>query len=338
MASILMFDDVTVDLLPAGYDAYAGYVDGIYANISQIRTRFPNAHILTIAVRSADIADALDIETGDATNADAPGWFKRALAAGVTKPALYTSASNVDALVEEMAAAGIARGVYRLWSAHYTNVAHLCGPATCGACKNSADATQFTSHAEGKSLDESVCATGFFTLVTPPAPVGEPVLVLGDKDPAGEVNGPVHYLQERLNTWNAKPQLALDSDFGLLTRTAVLDFQRAHGLAQDAVVGPATWTALLKNPPKITFLAPTGLRAELGIISVSWDAVPASLGEHPSGYTVKVLKGTELVKTENVAGTTAVIDGLTRNEAYDIEVTADGGQAPPGSAKITVTA
>lgn len=337
MASILMFDDVTVDLLPSGYDAYAGYVDGIFANISAIRARFPGVNILTIAVRAADVADCLDIETGDATNADAPGWYKHSLSAGVTKPALYTEASNVDALVEVMTAAGIPRGSYRLWSAHYTNVSHLCGPNTCQACHVSADATQFTNHAEGKSLDESVCAAGFFTLVTPPAPTGLPVVTMGDHDSSpADTGGVIHKLQTRLNVWGAK--LNVDGIFGLLTRTAVLDFQKARGLAQDGIVGPATWTALLKNPPLVKFAAPAGLRAELGIISVSWDVVPESQGKHPTGYTVKVLKGTEVVKTETVAGTTAVIDSLVRNDVYEIEVEANGGQAPPGSAKITVTA
>lgn len=334
MASILMFDDVTVDLLPAGYDAYAGYVDGIFENIAQIRARFPNAHILTIAVRASDVADALDVEAGDASNDEAPGWFRKSLAAGVTRPCLYTSASNADSLVDVMTNAGIPRGAYRLWSAHYTNVAHLCGPNTCRACNISADATQFTSHAEGKTLDESVCAGGFFTLVTPPAPTGMPVLVMGDNDT--DASGPVHKLQARLNVWGFK--VTEDGIFGLNTRTAVLDFQKLRGLTQDAIVGPATWTALLRNPPLVKFAAPAGLRAELGIISVSWDTVPESQGKHPTGYTVHVLDGTTVVKTEEVAGTTAVIDGLTRNKVYEIEVSANGGQAAPGSAKITVTA
>lgn len=141
MSNILMFDDVDVSLLPAGYD-YAGYTDGIYANLAEIRARFPGAKILTIAVRSSDVADCLDIEPGDATIADCPAWFKHALGAGVTKPCIYTSVSNVDALVQEMTSAGIPRTAYRLWTAHYGNGQHLCGPTTCGLTNATADATR----------------------------------------------------------------------------------------------------------------------------------------------------------------------------------------------------
>lgn len=335
MATILMFDDVDVALLPAGYDAYAGYVDGWYMNVAQIKARFPNANLLSIAVRASDVAECLDIEYLDATNDQAPAWFRLALAHGVTKPCLYTSAGNADALVSTMNKAGIARSAYRLWTAHYTNVSHLCGPNTCHECQASADATQFTSTAQGKNLDESVCAGGFFTLITP-KPNTPPVVLMGDVDPAGETNGPVHYLQERLNVWGA--HLVLDGDFGAGTKAAVLAFQAAHKLTQDAVVGPATWSALLKNPPPVQFAAPQGLHAELGIISLSWDAVPASQGKSPTGYTVTVLEAGKVVKTQNVVGTTAVIDGLTRNQVYELEVTANGGQAAPGTGKLAVTA
>lgn len=332
MANILFFDDVEADLLPAGYDAYAGYVDGIFANIATIKARFPSAFILTIAVKSADIADVLDIETGDATNDDAAAWFKRALASGITKPCFYTEASNVDALVDKLTIAGIPRSSYKIWSAHYAQGNHICGPNTCKATSTACEATKFTQNAEGKSLDESAAITSFFTLVTPAAPTGHPTLS------AGDTGADVRTLQERLNVWGAHPALTVDGDFGPATTSALRTFQSAHHLTVDAVAGPATWTALLKNPPKIQFAAPTGVRIEAGIISVSWDTVPASQGVHPTGYTVNILDGGNVVKTVNVAGTTAVIDGLIRNKVYEVEITADGGQATPGSAKISVTA
>jgi hypothetical protein len=105
----------------------------------------------------------------------------------------------------------------------------------------------------------------------------------------------------------------------------------------DSIVGPATWTALLKNPPKVQFSAPTGVRVETGIISVSWDTVPASQGVHPTGYAVHVSTGGAVVKTVNTVGTTAVIDGLEHDKIYELEILAEGGQATPGSAKISVT-
>lgn len=337
MSNILMFDDVNVGLLPKA-DAYAAYVDGYYQNIAQVKAKFPQAHVLSIAVFPMHVADCLDIEPGDATNAQAPGWFKMALKGGITKPCLYTSADNVDALVAVMSGAGIPRTAYRLWSAHYGGGQHICGPATCGLCHTAADATQFTDRANNSSLDESVCDDTFFTIITPPTPNPQPVLTVGDKDPAGETNGPVHYLQERLNVWGANPVLTLDADFGPATLNAVKAFQAKVHLTVDGVVGPMTWAAVIKPPPVVHFAAPAGLRVEAGIISVSWDAVAASLGHNPTGYTVHVLDGATVVKTENVAGTTAVIDGLVRNKVYEIVVYANGGQAEPGSAKIAVTA
>lgn len=333
MTNILMFDDTNVELLPKA-DAYAAYVDGIYENVGQVRTKFPGAHILSIAVKAADLADALDIEAGDAVNSDAPGWFKRALASGVSKPCLYTSASNADALVEEMAKAGIVRSAYRLWTAHYGKGEHLCGPTTCGECHATADATQFTDRANGESLDESVCLADFFTHVLPPPPVTHPTLTMGDKDSGP--NGPVAQLQHRLDVWGFT--VAVDGIFGPNTFKAVEAFQTKKKLTVDGIVGPATWTAILKNPPQVQFAAPTGLRAEVGIISISWDAVGPSQGKEPSGYTVSVKDAGALVKAINVAGTTAVIDGLIRNKVYDIDVYADGGQAAPGTATIAVTA
>lgn len=38
-----------------------------------------------------------------------------------------------------------------------------------------------------------------------------------------------------------------DGDFGANTRSAVLRFQRSRDLAQDAIIGPATWEALLRG-------------------------------------------------------------------------------------------
>jgi hypothetical protein len=43
--------------------------------------------------------------------------------------------------------------------------------------------------------------------------------------------------------------LGVDGGFGRNTRRAVLSFQRSHGLTADGIVGPATWSALLRYRP-----------------------------------------------------------------------------------------
>lgn len=156
-----MFDDVNIALDPPDAYAYAGYVDGRYANFDALKRAFPKAKHLSITV-FGDRADCYDIEPGDGTNADVYAWFVAMQAADVWRPCVYTSADNLVAMQSTMAANGFARDSYRLWSAHYTGVPHFCGPKTCGYGLSQVDATQFTSRALGRSLDESLVADDFF--------------------------------------------------------------------------------------------------------------------------------------------------------------------------------
>jgi peptidoglycan hydrolase-like protein with peptidoglycan-binding domain len=59
----------------------------------------------------------------------------------------------------------------------------------------------------------------------------------------GERSRAVATVQQRLAA--NRICVAVDGDFGPLTRRAVVAFQRAHGLATDGVVGPRTWGALV---------------------------------------------------------------------------------------------
>jgi hypothetical protein len=330
-----MFDDVTVALLPPGYSAYAGYVDGAFENIPQVRARFPGAHILTIAVRASDIAMVLDVEAGDATIAEAPAWYRLALGAGVSKPCLYTSVSNLDSLISMMTTHNIPRAAYRVWTAHYGAGQHICGPGTCRLTSYDADATQFTSRANNESLDESVCLDNFFTPVIVKTP-GEPVLIQGDTDSG--TGGAVTRLQQRLNVWKAAPAIHVDGDFGLLTKTGVMEFQKLRGLTIDGIVGPQTWAGLMKVPPVVPFAIPVGLRAEVDIVDIGWDAVPAVDGKHPTGYRINILDAGHPVQELTSTGTSVTIKGLARNKVYEIEVSALGGEGTPGVARIAVTA
>lgn len=164
---IVMYDDVAVGLIPLLARAIAGYVDGIYGTWAYIVAHFPKAKKVSIATSASHLADILDVEKGDARIDQVPAWLNRAHSLwkprkdGPSKPGVYTSESNLEALVSTLQGAGIPRSSYLLWSAHYGAGEHICGPDTCGS-KVKADATQFTDKAQGKSLDESLCEPWFF--------------------------------------------------------------------------------------------------------------------------------------------------------------------------------
>jgi peptidoglycan hydrolase-like protein with peptidoglycan-binding domain len=63
----------------------------------------------------------------------------------------------------------------------------------------------------------------------------------------GSRGSAVRGVQNQLNYYNLKGTglLAVDGIFGSLTRQAVLDFQRSHGLTADGIVGPITWRHLV---------------------------------------------------------------------------------------------
>lgn len=181
MSLVRMLDDVNTTLLEQYVasdkpGAVAGYVNGKYDNYATLAAKYAPAglHLISIDVANKPAAGAqcLDIESGDATVADAPAWFKATQAAGKAAndlryyPKLYTSESNLASLVATMTKEGVARDEYMLWSAHYTNSAHICGPKTCGSSVQ-ADATQWTSSYKGVSLDASECYGYFFA--GPPA-------------------------------------------------------------------------------------------------------------------------------------------------------------------------
>jgi hypothetical protein len=169
IVTLTMYDSTNVGTLPHGADAYAGYVQGLFPTFAALQRMFTasGTHLLSIAVFASGNADCLDIESGDATNAQAPGWVKRQLARGAQRPCLYTSVSNMDALMTTLGGAGISRAEIRLWSAHYGQGKHICAPGTCGLTRHACDGTQWTDAALGRSLDESVLLTNFFSLSAP---------------------------------------------------------------------------------------------------------------------------------------------------------------------------
>ena len=165
-----MYDSTEPGQIPGSATAVAGYVGGRWPDFAEEMRRWPHAQQLSIAINASEDAECLDVETGDATPAEAPGWFKRQRARGRLRTKLYCSLSVVPALEAEMSRAGIHRSEYQIWSAHYSGVPHICGPSE--GLSSPADATQWTDRALGRNLDESLCSDAFF-LPSPYVPADE---------------------------------------------------------------------------------------------------------------------------------------------------------------------
>jgi hypothetical protein len=130
---------------------------------------FPKAQHLSIALFAASNADALDVEAGASAPSDIPGWYARQLQRGISRPVIYASASTMNGtILALLSQAGISRAQTRLWTAHYGEGEHICGPASCGALSVDADGTQWTSSALGLVLDQSLLADDFFSTTTEP--------------------------------------------------------------------------------------------------------------------------------------------------------------------------
>lgn len=248
--TVTMFDNVNLNLLPSGAAAYAGYVDGRFKNFSQLQAKFPHAHLLSIAVFAENDADCLDVETGDATPSEAMVWIVRQFERGVKRPVLYADASTMRTIISLMADAGVPRNTLRLWSAHYTNHPHFCGPHTCGEIPLDVDGTQWTDNALGRSLDQSVMDDSFFGVVPAP-PVNNdwqvkmmnklPVIKPNDTDAVGVEF--IHRVQAILtDVFGYKT--AIDGIYGPDSQSQIRKLQLRYGLTADVIVGPDTWNVL----------------------------------------------------------------------------------------------
>jgi len=251
---ITMYDSIDVSQIPGDAQAVAGYVGGSWPTFASLAAKFPNAQRLSIAVNSGEDADCLDIEPGNATAGDVPGWFARQRARGVARPCLYASVSTMGSLLGVLRLAGISRSSVRLWAAHYAGQ-HICGPGSCGQVSVPMDGCQWTSTALGRNLDESLLVDGFFSGAPSPswqeAMVNAlPTLKQGASDVSGQPLA-VHRVQllvGGIGVWNnlgAVTQVKVDGSFGPATAAAVCRVQQFFGLTIDGICGQATWTALI---------------------------------------------------------------------------------------------
>lgn len=115
-----MYDAVTLSNVPTSSpQMVAGYVNGLYANMGELRSRFPNAvHVgitITASHNSLD-APVLDVETGDATPSQAVGWAQRQRSLG-GDPTCYCNTSTWPDVISAFRSAGVAQPHY--WVAQY---------------------------------------------------------------------------------------------------------------------------------------------------------------------------------------------------------------------------
>ena len=131
-----MFDAVNWVSIPANAEMVAGYLDGPISKWpAEAWQHFPNAIKVAIVVfASTDDGMVLDVENGDATPEEAPGWADRRRKAG-GDPTVYCSLATWAAVRAAFIAQGIAEPHY--WIADWDGVDEL--PAGAVAVQYRAD-------------------------------------------------------------------------------------------------------------------------------------------------------------------------------------------------------
>lgn len=126
------YDSTTAADLPTDGALYLAYVDGRYANYSQVKTRFPRKPVarVTVTGRTFD-ADVIDVEPGDVTPAGAAVWAKGKLARGQF-PVLYFPESSRAAVVSALHANGVDPSKVGFFPAQYDGKAQLNQPGDVG--------------------------------------------------------------------------------------------------------------------------------------------------------------------------------------------------------------
>jgi hypothetical protein len=115
----MMFDGVEAGSVPAGAALYAGYVDGEWQSYDPLAAAYPGALHVSICVTSSDSARVLDVENGDASPDEAPGWAARQRAAGTAYPTVYMNESTWASVQAAFADQGVAPPLY--WVAAYVD-------------------------------------------------------------------------------------------------------------------------------------------------------------------------------------------------------------------------
>lgn len=117
----IMFDSVTARDIPLDAQMVAGYINGTYKWTDADWARFPNAVKVRIATQ-ANVNDGhvLDVEPGDATPAQAPGWVVKRRQAGVDPTVYCNELNGWQAVRQAFRDQGVPEPHY--WVARYNNM------------------------------------------------------------------------------------------------------------------------------------------------------------------------------------------------------------------------
>ena len=154
---LLMYDSITIADMPGDADVYLGYVNGSWPTFGQLAAKFPGKRYLDLAVSADHDATGLDVEVGDATPEQVPGWVARQHARGVALPVVYAARDTMTQVLQL-----VDRATIRVLTAHVGKGPHLCGPA-CG-WGFIADGTQWAFPGQGSPghYDISMLVDTFF--------------------------------------------------------------------------------------------------------------------------------------------------------------------------------
>jgi hypothetical protein len=135
----LMFDSVNYRAIPAGSELVAGYVDGRRSKWpAEAWDAFPGRILVRIAVlATTNDGHVLDVETGNATPDEVPGWLAMRRAAGVD-PTVYGNAETIRDVEAICIAAGVT--LPHFWVANYNDDPTI--PDGCVAKQYREDKTQ----------------------------------------------------------------------------------------------------------------------------------------------------------------------------------------------------
>jgi peptidoglycan hydrolase-like protein with peptidoglycan-binding domain len=192
----------------------------------------------------------MDVEPGDATPAQSGTYVQMRHAAGIARPIIYASASNINDCRRSLDSVGLARASYRLLSAHYGKGEHICGnPGTNCGYNIDVDGTQWIDH--NNDWDETLLRDNFLDgggppPVPPPGPIVPPY-------PGYPLYCPPVRQTAMASQWQLRMQqrgwhIVVDGWYGPASRTICIQFQQQKGARVDGIVGPTTWNLTWTSP------------------------------------------------------------------------------------------